>query len=492
MAQPTFGASIARDPSFTPPPPNPFLFDDASARSLEGQDAGETTYVMLQSTGPVDANECEDARLEAVAVTVLWGTTVLHVAHLSPPRPFYVGHGDEVDYLMPPELAAFAREPIVEVTGGVARPVAPRGAELSGNEVRFGALAFRVEQVVAGKRLPRAIVTGSRDFGGALAVSFASVAAFMGALAYYTPALGSTLDDGLDRDRIDAMRVYLSAEAERERERKLEDGPKADENQGGGTPGEAAKGAEGKMGRPDKPSVNKRTAIAGTGEVVLSREAALKEAQTFGLVGMLASMNARALPTAVWGADAPNGPDASDAWGELFGTEPGESGGFGGLGLSGIGDGAGRRGNSIGMGDIGTCGTNCGMGPGANGGFGRGVGGTGRGHQSRGPSLRPDGSGTVSGHLPPEVIQRIVRQNYGRFRVCYESGLRSNPNLTGRVTARFIIGRDGAVTNAANGGTDLPDSKVVSCVLSAFYGLSFPSPENGIVTVSYPIMFTPG
>ena len=26
----------------------------------------------------------------------------------------------------------------------------------------------------------------------------------------------------------------------------------------------------------------------------------------------------------------------------------------------------------------------------------------------------------------------------------------------------------------------------------AFYGLAFPSPENGIVTVTYPIMFTPG
>jgi hypothetical protein len=70
-------------------------------------------------------------------------------------------------------------------------------------------------------------------------------------------------------------------------------------------------------------------------------------------------------------------------------------------------------------------------------------------------------------------------------------GLRSNPNLEGRVTARFVIGRDGAVSNVSAGG-DLPDAQVTSCVASAFYGLSFPSPENGIVTVSYPIMLTPG
>jgi hypothetical protein len=110
---------------------------------------------------------------------------------------------------------------------------------------------------------------------------------------------------------------------------------------------------------------------------------------------------------------------------------------------------------------------------------------------TKAPSIRA-GVNTVSGRLPPEVVQRIVRQNYGRFRQCYENGLTRNPNLTGRVTARFVIGREGAVTNAQNGGSDLPDSGVVSCVVSAFYGLSFPTPENGIVTVSYPIMFSPG
>jgi hypothetical protein len=43
-----------------------------------------------------------------------------------------------------------------------------------------------------------------------------------------------------------------------------------------------------------------------------------------------------------------------------------------------------------------------------------------------------------------------------------------------------------------NGGSDLPDPAVTACVTSAFRGLSFPAPENGIVTVIYPIVFTPG
>ncbi len=496
MAHDHFGAPNSESVRFHPPlPPAPTPAFFRAEPASEPSATEPSGYVLIQSTGPVDPSECEDARLEAVEITVLWGDSVLAVRHLTPPRAFTVGHGEgaEVDYLLPRELAPFASAAIVRIEGGAARPAAPEGAVLAGDAVRFGALTFLIKSVVAGKRVPRAIGADARGLSGAFAVSLASVAAFMGALAYYTPALGASLDSDLDRDRIDAMRVYLQAQAEREQEQKQEDAGKAATPEGGGTPGQAAKGPEGKMGRPDRPSVQKRTAIAGTGELTLARNAAIKEAQTFGLVGMLATMNARALPTALWGADVANGADASDAWGELYGKEIGESGGLGGLGLSGIGEGGGNRGNWIGMGQIGTCGSNCGVGNGDKGGFGSHIGrGNGAGHPTAGPRMRLAGPTGVSGHIPAEVIQRVVRQNYGRFRACYESGLRTNPNLTGRVAARFVIGRDGSVANVGNGGSDLPDSKVVSCVMTQFYGITFPSPEQGIVTVTYPIMFTPG
>ena len=101
------------------------------------------------------------------------------------------------------------------------------------------------------------------------------------------------------------------------------------------------------------------------------------------------------------------------------------------------------------------------------------------------------GTTNVTGQIPPEVVQRIVRQNYGRFRNCYENGLRNNPGLTGRVSVRFVIGRDGGVSSVSNNGSDLPEPSVIGCVTNAFYGLSFPAPEAGIVTVVYPIVFTP-
>jgi hypothetical protein len=102
------------------------------------------------------------------------------------------------------------------------------------------------------------------------------------------------------------------------------------------------------------------------------------------------------------------------------------------------------------------------------------------------------GATSVNGRLPPEVIQRIVRQHFGRFRACYEAGLAKAPGLKGRVSVRFVIGKDGAVASAADAGSDLPSADVTKCVVSAFSRLSFPKPEGGIVTVTYPLDFSPG
>jgi hypothetical protein len=98
----------------------------------------------------------------------------------------------------------------------------------------------------------------------------------------------------------------------------------------------------------------------------------------------------------------------------------------------------------------------------------------------------------VQGRLPPEIVQRVVRQNEGRFRACYQGGLRTNPALAGRITVRFAIDRTGAVPVASDdGGSDLDDGEVRRCVISAFRQLSFPAPEGGVVMVVYPIAFSP-
>jgi hypothetical protein len=93
--------------------------------------------------------------------------------------------------------------------------------------------------------------------------------------------------------------------------------------------------------------------------------------------------------------------------------------------------------------------------------------------------------------LPPEVVQRIVRQSFGRFRLCYEAGLRRKPSISGRVTAHFVIARDGSVASVVDRSSDLDDREVVECVLRWFGTLSFPQPEHGVAVVDYSILFNP-
>ena len=98
----------------------------------------------------------------------------------------------------------------------------------------------------------------------------------------------------------------------------------------------------------------------------------------------------------------------------------------------------------------------------------------------------------VNARLPPELIQSIVRAEYDRLRACYDQGLKTNPRLAGHFATRFVIGRDGSVAQVADAGSTLPDEVAKRCMFDVFSSLKFPAPEGGIVTVVYPIMFSPG
>jgi hypothetical protein len=107
-----------------------------------------------------------------------------------------------------------------------------------------------------------------------------------------------------------------------------------------------------------------------------------------------------------------------------------------------------------------------------------------------GGSIRT-GNVSVQGRLPREVVERIVRQNFGRFRMCYEQGLRRNPALVGSVAVDFRIDRSGAVQAVSeNGASTMPDAQVRKCVADHFKNLSFPQPEGGTVSVTVPVVFS--
>jgi hypothetical protein len=84
----------------------------------------------------------------------------------------------------------------------------------------------------------------------------------------------------------------------------------------------------------------------------------------------------------------------------------------------------------------------------------------------------------ATGGIPVEVIRRILRQNYGRYRQCYEKGLERHPNLQGEVRVRFAIELDGSTSNSRDEGSTLPDASVIRCMANAVERLSFPKPRG--------------
>jgi hypothetical protein len=328
-------------------------------------------------------------------------------------------------------------------------------------------------------------------------------------------ARASSAEDA-EADRLDAVRHLLASAELRARAAEPppgEDGKGAGEGReqsharGDGRAGGGAQatGAEGKMGNPDaRTGANRRYAVPAERKndpsPSTARAEALADASEFGMIGLLAQ--GPEVPVTPFSDPWAHGADPLAARGSMWADNAGDAPGtMYGLGLTGIGEGGGGRGEGIGLGYVGTIGHTrgpAGSGLGGEGspvrggsGWSVGWGRIGYGHRAHPPIIRCGWGVGVDGRLPPEIIQRIIRQNHGRFRACYEPALLKNPSLAGRVTTRFVIGRDGAVTNVANGGADLPDASVVSCVTRAFYGLSFPQPEGGIVTVTYPITFSP-
>ncbi|AKU99982.1 putative abductin-like protein [Labilithrix luteola] len=494
------------------------------------------TFSMVKSGPDVHPDEVE-SHAAAIEVLVKWDQNTLHVSHSSPPKSFFVGE-EQVgcDYFVPSEVLGTTRAPVVVARGvsaalvmfprstgtveipgqgtvtfqdlissGRARPSSelsgahefelPNGAKAH-MEIEGSGLVFEVSAVNAGKAPP---VGAFSSFEPAayvfIGLSFLLHIGIVASMAFFMPKMDGDDSEAIDRDQLLLMQKMLNAAAEREQEEKpTEQVSDANADQKEGGTGTRAKGEEGSMGNPNTSATNKRYGVQGPADNPdphLARQAALKEAQEFGMIGLInvgAGGDPNA-PTAPWGREESSGNDPLSARGNMWGDAIGDAFGAGGLGLSGVGEGGGGRGEGIGLGNIGTLGHGAGTGTGQ--GFGNGHGRLGGAHATKAPSMR-QGATQVNGRLPPEVIQRIVRQNFGRFRLCYENGLRTNPNLSGRVSVKFVIDRSGAVSTAQDGGSDLPDQGVVSCVVRGFGNLSFPQPEGGIVTVVYPIIFNPG
>lgn len=484
----------------------------------------------------------EEALLRAIEVTVVWGGDVVCVAHVSSGQTFTLGDS-ACSFALPREIAGAPRLPFIFERRGRFWLTLPPGAEgaVSGQdgssrtvaelvaaglaapcrevqgayelaleegstgriELRAANVAFKIAHVHAGRRAPLGLLSAVGVEGHAYTAMSAMLhGALIASLAFFLPAMKGADGETPERDQVAAMAPYLTAIAERERERRDEPAEAAALNDSSGGTGSAAKDEPGTLGSQVAPlRSDARYAVKAApddpSDPRLARERARLEAETFGMIGVLQGSTENA-PTTPWGARDASGKDSRSALGNMWGVTLDDAFGAGGLGLTGAGEGGGGtcEGACIGMGEIGGLGYSLGDGVGAS--IGRG-GGVGQGHgvlpstyTPKGIRMRVGVTEVGGGRIPAEVIQRIVRQNFGRFRVCYEDGLRASPAMSGRVAVKFVIDRHGAVSLAADAGSDLPDQGVVSCVVRAFSALSFPEPQGGVVKVTYPIVFAPG
>jgi TonB family protein len=97
-----------------------------------------------------------------------------------------------------------------------------------------------------------------------------------------------------------------------------------------------------------------------------------------------------------------------------------------------------------------------------------------------------------SGEFDAALVQRQIKQRLKSITRCYESELRKNPSLSGKVTVTFTIQERGNVTDAKATQNTTGSPAVADCVTRTISRFRFnPGPDGGSVTFRYPFVFQP-
>lgn len=419
----------------------------------------------------------------ALDIDVTWGDdTPLYSEHIAPARTFVL-RAEQLegtpDFLVCREWLGAAEHELVSVHEGKVL-VRAHEREISlalGEEARvqFGPLTVRV-RVVPPQRVPAHLHRPVRDVKPPAwtAASFALHLLALGCMTLMPPKASSLSLDALGEDT--RYMRYLNTPVAREPELPWSVPSTSD------TSGEAPahRGEEGQAGRPEAPRKSRRMAVAGHAQQTLPGPPSAAEASRAGILGVLAGHSALA-PDSAFHGDIAQGHEALAALGALLGQLPGESFGFGGLGMRGTG----RAGGGDAEGSIGVALAT----RGGEGGYGGAHGLGARGRRERVPVLRVS-QAEVRGSLSKEVIRRVIHRHLNEVRFCYEQTLSTHPDLSGRVVVQFMISPSGAVQQAAIAVSTLKSPSTDACILTAVRRWPFPAPDGGgYVSVSYPFLF---
>jgi FHA domain-containing protein len=315
--------------------------------------------------------------------------------------------------------------------------------------------------------------------GGSLAAHLAAVA-FLATIPVDDSGLSVVDADGSNPSLV-ASNVVKEDYPE---EKQITDG---DDDGERGSESKPAMGLEGTMGKPDVEKVDGHVAIANNKvEPRLSREQAIKQAQTAGVLGSVEAI--RGGIASLTATDPfSSGFDVDDIYGPLVGSS-GEGRGNFGLGVHDYGPGGGCLSGDCGIVGVGTRYNTISDGKHAGGEY-WGPGGNGPGQRRHHAEVPPPtiGTPTAIGGLDKEIIRRYIKRNLNTIGYCYEKELLAKPGIEGEVDAGFLITPNGTVQSSGAKGFD---NQVASCIAGVIKNIAFPKPtDGGNVQVNYPFHF---
>jgi hypothetical protein len=95
----------------------------------------------------------------------------------------------------------------------------------------------------------------------------------------------------------------------------------------------------------------------------------------------------------------------------------------------------------------------------------------------------------IMGALAKADIDSVVSANQHRIKDCFQRGLQTDPDISGWVQVKMVIGTTGTVTKSEVQNTTLNHAETEACMLDVVKSLQFPEPEGGgIVIVTYPFV----
>jgi len=87
-------------------------------------------------------------------------------------------------------------------------------------------------------------------------------------------------------------------------------------------------------------------------------------------------------------------------------------------------------------------------------------------------------------------IVQVIEANQTAVVGCYNSELKKNSQLKGKVVMSWRIGLDGKTRKVKVSSSTLKNKAVEDCLLRQLKGAHFPKPDGGMCQIRYPFVFS--